>query len=46
MHQIDTTPMDQLLRYLWDNHATDLHLADWDPTSGPRRWGSIRYSWY
>jgi twitching motility protein PilT len=24
---IDTTPMDHLLRYLWDTHATDLHLA-------------------
>ena len=31
MHQIDTTPMDQLLRYLWDNHATDLHLAAGTP---------------
>ena len=24
---IDTTPIDQLLRYLWDNSATDLHLC-------------------
>jgi twitching motility protein PilT len=24
---IDTTPMDHLLRYLWDTHATDLHLS-------------------
>ena len=31
MHQVDTTPMDQLLRYLWDNHATDLHLATGTP---------------
>lgn len=26
-YQIDTAPMDQLLRYLWDNNATDLHLC-------------------
>jgi twitching motility protein PilT len=24
---VDTTPMEHLLRYLWDTHATDLHLA-------------------
>jgi twitching motility protein PilT len=23
----DTRPLDQLLRYLWDHHATDLHLC-------------------
>ena len=27
MHPPDTAPIDQLLRYLWDNHATDLHLC-------------------
>jgi len=27
VHQVDTAPMEQLLRYLWDNHATDLHLC-------------------
>lgn len=27
MNLIDTAPMDHLLRYLWDTHATDLHLA-------------------
>ncbi len=27
MAQIDTSPLDQLLRYLWDTDATDLHLA-------------------
>ena len=27
MHTIDTTPMEHLLRYLWETHATDLHLA-------------------
>ncbi len=27
MHQIDTTQIDALLHYLWDNHATDLHLC-------------------
>jgi twitching motility protein PilT len=27
VHLIDTTPMESLLRYLWDTHATDLHLA-------------------
>ena len=27
MQIIDTTPMEHLLRYLWDTHATDLHLA-------------------
>jgi twitching motility protein PilT len=25
--QLDTSPLDQLLRYLWDTQATDLHLA-------------------
>ena len=24
---VDTAPMDHLLRYLWDNNATDLHLC-------------------
>jgi len=27
VHQIDTTQIDALLRYLWDNNATDLHLC-------------------
>lgn len=27
MLQPDTAPLDQLLRYLWDNNATDLHLC-------------------
>ena len=27
MYQTDTTPLEPLLRYLWDNHATDLHLC-------------------
>lgn len=27
MYQTDTGPLDQLLRYLWDNNATDLHLC-------------------
>ena len=27
MPVVDTSPMEQLLRYLWDNHATDLHLC-------------------
>jgi twitching motility protein PilT len=27
VYQPDTGPIDQLLRYLWDNHATDLHLC-------------------
>ncbi len=27
MYQIDTAPLEPLLRYLWDNHATDLHLC-------------------
>ena len=27
MYQQDTTPIEQLLRYLWDNNATDLHLC-------------------
>lgn len=27
MTHVDTTTLDPLLRYLWDNHATDLHLA-------------------
>ena len=31
MHQPDTTPMEQLLRYLWDNSATDLHLCAGTP---------------
>ena len=28
---VDTTPIDQLLRYLWDNQATDLHLCAGHP---------------
>ena len=31
MHNPDTTPLDQLLRYLWDNNATDLHLSAGTP---------------
>ena len=31
MQLVDTTPMDHLLRYLWDTHATDLHLAAGTP---------------
>ncbi|CAN5428025.1 type IV pilus twitching motility protein PilT [soil metagenome] len=27
MYQPDTAPLEQLLRYLWDNNATDLHLC-------------------
>ena len=27
MYQPDTAPIEQLLRYLWDNNATDLHLC-------------------
>ncbi len=27
MAAVDTTPIDHLLRYLWDTQATDLHLA-------------------
>jgi len=27
VQQVDTAPIDQLLRYLWDNNATDLHLC-------------------
>ena len=27
MQLVDTTPMEHLLRYLWDTHATDLHVA-------------------
>jgi len=27
MHVVDTTPMEHLLRYLWDTHATDLHIC-------------------
>lgn len=27
MYHPDTGPIDQLLRYLWDHHATDLHLC-------------------
>jgi twitching motility protein PilT len=27
VYQPDTGPIDQLLRYLWDNHSTDLHLC-------------------
>ncbi|MEI2638278.1 MAG: type IV pilus twitching motility protein PilT [Microthrixaceae bacterium] len=30
-HQVDTAPMDQLLRYLWENNATDLHLCAGTP---------------
>lgn len=30
-YQVDTAPMDQLLRYLWDNNATDLHLCAGTP---------------
>lgn len=26
-HVVDTQPLDGLLRYLWDNNATDLHLC-------------------
>ena len=31
MHNPDTAPLDQLLRYLWDNNATDLHLSAGTP---------------
>lgn len=31
MYVPDTTAIDQLLRYLWDNHATDLHLCAGTP---------------
>ena len=31
MHNPDTTPLDQLLRYLWDNNATDLPLSAGTP---------------
>lgn len=31
MSTVDTAPMDQLLRYLWDNNATDLHLCAGTP---------------
>lgn len=31
MHRPDTTKLEQLLRYLWDNSATDLHLCAGSP---------------
>ncbi len=31
MAAVDTTPIDHLLRYLWDTQATDLHLAAGTP---------------
>lgn len=30
-HAVNTAPMDHLLRYLWDNNATDLHLCAGTP---------------
>ncbi len=31
MHPVNTAPLDVLLRYLWDNNATDLHLCAGTP---------------
>lgn len=31
MYQVNTAPLDVLLRYLWDNNATDLHLCAGTP---------------